>query len=213
MEKLAKTSVPIDELIARRWSPRAFDPEREVPPKMILSLCEAARWAPSCGADEPWRFIVWNKFTDPESYSLAFETLDSGNQKWVKYVPVLIAVIADTRWRRDRNSNNRWGKFDTGAATMNMYLQSFALGLYAHPMGGFNEEKLRRSFHIPEEFEIMAIVAVGFPGDPSQLEPPYFEREFQERKRLPLDDNFYYSEWNNPITNLLKIKETSINVR
>ncbi len=213
MEKLAKTSVPINEIIARRWSPRAFDPQREVPAEMIVSLCEAARWAPSCGADEPWRFIVWNRFVNSESYSCAFETLDAGNRKWVKNAPVLIAAIADTRWRRDRDSNNRWGKFDTGAAAMNIYLQSFALGLYAHPMGGFDEDKLRGTFQIPEEFEIMAIIAVGFPGDPNQLESPYLEREFQERKRRPLENNFYNSEWGNPITNLLEIKENVINVR
>lgn len=84
MEKLASTSVKINDLLARRWSARSFDENRPVEGWKILSLCEAARWAPSCGGDEPWRFIIFDRNQSEEDFWRAFETLDVGNQKWVK---------------------------------------------------------------------------------------------------------------------------------
>ena len=79
--KKAVTSVKISDLIATRWSPRAFDPDKQISHEQILSICEAARWAPSCFGDEPWRIIVWNRSEDPENYNKAFECLDPWNQK------------------------------------------------------------------------------------------------------------------------------------
>ncbi|MFN3307533.1 MAG: nitroreductase family protein, partial [Candidatus Kapaibacteriota bacterium] len=160
MEKLAKTIVKINDLIARRWSARAFDPNRPVEGWKIVSLCEASRWAPSCGADEPWRVIIWDKFSSAKEYSKAFEVLDEGNKKWAKNAPLLIAVIADTRWRSNREAINKWAPFDTGASAMALYLQAFDLGLYAHPMAGFDATKLRELFQIPDDYEPFAMVAV-----------------------------------------------------
>jgi nitroreductase len=62
--KPATTRAPIHDLLAARWSPRAFDPERDVTREQITALVEAARWAPSCFGDEPWRFLVWHRTTD-----------------------------------------------------------------------------------------------------------------------------------------------------
>ncbi len=207
MEKLAKTSVKINELLAKRWSARAFDPNRPVEGWKIVSLCEAARWAPSCGGDEPWRFIIWDKNISQDDFMKAFETLDEGNQKWVKNAQVLIAAIADTKWRNDRSKSNKWGPFDTGAAAMSIYLQAFDLGLYAHPMAGFDPEKLQREFAIPSDYEPYAIIAIGYPGNTDQLEPTYQEREVAERKRRPLEDNFFFNRMGNPLNHKLLIEE------
>lgn len=209
MEKLAKTSVKINQLIARRWSARAFDANKPVESWKILSLCEAARWAPSCGADEPWRFLVFDRHTSHVDFQKAFETLDEGNKKWVKRAQVLIAVLADTKWRSDRRKSNKWGPFDTGAAAMSVYLQAFDLGLYAHPMAGFDAEKFCKEFDIPEDYEPYAIIAVGYPGNPEELDSPYREREYAERKRRPLEENFYINQWGNPINRELLTEETA----
>lgn len=199
MDKIAKTSVKINDLIARRWSARAFDPNREVEGWKLVSLFEAARWAPSCGGDEPWRFILWNRFHSLNDFQRAFETLDEGNKKWVKNAPVLVGVFAYKKWRGNKNELNRWAPFDTGAAAMSLYLQAFDLGLYAHPMAGFDSERLRKEFEVPEDYEPMALIAIGYPGNPDSLESPYREREFKARTRRPLSDNFFVNSFENPL--------------
>lgn len=199
MDKIAKTSVKINDLIARRWSARAFDPNREVEGWKLVSLFEAARWAPSCGGDEPWRFILWNRFHSLNDFQRAFETLDEGNKKWVKNAPVLVGVFAYKKWRGNKNELNRWAPFDTGAAAMSLYLQAFDLGLYAHPMAGFDSERLRKEFEVPEDYEPMALIAIGYPGNPDSLESPYREREFKARTRHPLSDNFFVNSFENPL--------------
>ncbi len=199
MDKIATTSVKINDLIARRWSARAFDPNREVEGWKLVSLFEAARWAPSCGGDEPWRFILWNRFHSLNDFQRAFETLDEGNKKWVKNAPVLVGVFAYKKWRGNKNELNRWAPFDTGAAAMSLYLQAFDLGLYAHPMAGFDSERLRKEFEVPEDYEPMALIAVGYPGNPDSLESPYREREFKARTRRPLSDNFFVNSFENPL--------------
>ena len=95
IEKPAVTDQKIDTIIAERWSGRAFDATVPVSDENILSLCEAARWAPSCYGDQPWRFIVWNKHTDEAGWQHALECLSPGNQEWAKNAPVLVlsAVI------------------------------------------------------------------------------------------------------------------------
>lgn len=199
MDKIATTSVKINDLIARRWSARAFDPNREVEGWKLVSLFEAARWAPSCGGDEPWRFILWNRFHSLNDFQRAFETLEEGNKKWVKNAPVLVGVFAYKKWRGNKNELNRWAQFDTGAAAMSLYLQAFDLGLYAHPMAGFDSERLCKEFEVPEDYEPMALIAVGYPGNPDSLESPYREREFKARTRRPLSDNFFENSFENPL--------------
>lgn len=198
VEKLAITQVEIASLIAKRWSPRAFDNSKPIEPEKIIALCEAARWACSCYNDQPWRFIFWNKFDNPDAYQKAFNCLDEWNQKWVVNAPLLIASIAGSKFIHN-GKPNRWGQYDTGAATINLCLQAFAMGLYSHQMGGFSMEKLRQEFNIPVEFTPMAMIAVGYPAEPKILEEEYYKLEIKERARKPLGFNFYKDGWNMPI--------------
>jgi nitroreductase len=196
-KKIAKTSVPISSIIAERWSVRAFDSSKMVARKDIISLCEAARWAPSCYGDEPWRFIVWDKFHKPEDWDRAFQTVGEWNKKWVNLAPVLIAAIADTNFRI--GNTNRWAQFDTGAAAQNLYLQAVELGLAAHPLAGFDSNALRREFGIPQSYIIMALIAVGYQTAAEILDEEYLRRETSERYRRPIGVNFFDSSWENPI--------------
>ena len=198
LEKRAKTSQPIADIIAKRWSPRAFDPDKFVTKEQIVSLCEAARWAPSCFGDEPWRMIVWDKNSDPEYYQKAFDCLDPWNQKWIKNTPVLIGVFCYDNFRVNHKPN-RWSEFDTGAACQNLYLQAVELGLISHPMGGYDEKKIKEIFEVPEDYSSVAMIAIGYQAEPEVLEESYREIEVKERKRRAIGTEFFNSKWENPI--------------
>ncbi|MEW5973977.1 MAG: nitroreductase family protein [Pseudomonadota bacterium] len=190
MNKLAETSVPILAQIAARWSPRAFDSARHVEPKKLAALFEAARWAPSCWGDEPWRYIVCDRGRDAEAWQRAFDVLDPGNQAWCKDVPVLLVSLADTLFTRN-DKPNRWGAHDTGAASENLCLEAVHQGLIAHQMGGFDVQAVREAFQVPERYQPMAMIAVGYPGRAEQLEGSRYEDEVAPRQRGPLAESFF----------------------
>lgn len=198
MKKSATTQVAINETIANRWSGRAFDAAKPVSKEQILSLCEAARWAPSCFSDEPWRFIVWDKNSNADAWQKAFDCLAPSNQTWVKNAPVLLLVCADTLFGHNQTPN-RWAQYDTGAAAENLCLQAADLGLMAHQMGGFNADAAREAFAIPAQITLMAMVAVGYAGDANQLPDELKARELAARKRKPIGDLFFDSAWNQSI--------------
>ncbi len=198
MQKPAITSVAIQETIANRWSPRAFDASKSVSQEQVIALLEAARWAPSCFGDEPWRFIVWNKNADEESWQRAFDCLVPNNQIWVKAAPVLMLVCANTLFGHNQTPN-RWGQYDTGAAAENLCLQASSMGLMVHQMGGFNADKARETFAIPDQYTAMAMLAVGYEGDANNLPDELKTRELAERKRKPLGELFFEGAWGKPI--------------
>ena len=199
MKKLAITSQPINQIIAERWSCRAFDINKIVTREQIISICEAGRWAPSCNGDEPWRFIIWDINHNKLAHENAFNCLGVWNQKWVKNAPVLLVASANSKFRKD-GKPNRWGQFDSGAASMNIYLQAVTLGLMAHPMGGFDKEQLRNEFNIPEQFEIMAMIAIGYQAEAKVIEDEkQGANELKERERKPIGTEFFDSEWENGI--------------
>jgi nitroreductase len=194
MKKPALTQVPIHELIAGRWSGRAYDPARTVTRAQLIALLEAARWAPSCYGDQPWRFIVWDKHADPAGWQAGFDCLAPGNQGWVKDAPLLLLTAADSLFNHN-GTPNRWAQYDTGAAAENLCLQAEALGLMAHQMGGFDPDKARTAFGVPEQYALMAMVAVGYPADIDTLSPEASERETASRKRRELGELFFSGEW------------------
>lgn len=198
MKKPAVTRVPIDNTIASRWSGRAFDPDKTISEQDVLALLEAARWAPSCYGDQPWRFIVWNRHVDATSWQKAFDCLAPGNQGWVKDAPLLLLAAADSVFMHN-STPNRWGQYDTGAASENLCLQAASMGLMAHQMGGFDVGKTRAVFAIPEQFALMAMIAVGYPADIARLQGEVLEREMAPRKRRELGELFFKGGWGQPI--------------
>jgi len=198
MKKPATTQVAIDETIANRWSGRAYDASKPVSHDQIIALLEAARWAPSCFGDEPWRFIVMDKTTDAAGWQKGFDCLVEFNQTWVKDSPVLLLITTNTLFGHN-NKPNRFASYDAGAAAENLCLQATALGLMAHQMGGFDADKARKVFGIPEQFEILSMISVGYQADISTVTGEALERETAARKRKALGEVFYKSEWEKPI--------------
>lgn len=197
-DRLAKTSVAIDPALAKRWSGRAFDARRNVSRDDIIALLEAARWAPSCFGDQPWRYLVWDRSRDAQSWQRAFDCLGEWNQGWVKNTPLLLAACADDQFMGN-GKPNRWGQYDTGAASENLCIQASALGLMAHQMGGFDPDKLRATFAIPERYTPMAMIAVGHPAPADILNAELKEKELAPRARAPLGERFFEGAWERPI--------------
>lgn len=198
MKKPANTQAPIHELIANRWSGRAYDASQPVTQTQIISLLEAARWAPSCFGDQPWRFIVWDKNTDASAWQQALDCLVPGNQAWAKDAPVLVLVAANSLFGHNQQPN-RWAQYDTGAAAENLCLQAEALGLMAHQMGGFNPDLARESFNIPSQYTLMAFITVGHPADIATVTGEALTRETAARTRKPLAELFFSESWGKPI--------------
>jgi nitroreductase len=198
-DKKAKTSVPVNDLIARRWSGRAYDAARPVSEEHITSLLEAARWSPSCFGDQPWRYIIFNKHKNRVAWDQAYSCLSEGNQSWAKDAPVLILSIADSIMSKT-GKPNRWGQYDTGAATMSLCIQATELGLMVHQMGGFDKDKASELFSIPDQFIPMAMMTVGYQLPLDKIEGEIRNREFSERARNPLSQNFFEGTWGKPYT-------------
>jgi len=194
IDKKAETQIPINDLIASRWSGRAYDPERDISQEHIIALLEAARWAPSCYGDEPWRYIVCNKKDNVGAWDKAYSCLAEGNQSWAKDAQLLILIIADSVMRRNGHPN-RWGQYDTGAASMSLCLQATDIGLMVHQMGGFDAEMARDLFAIPEQYNPMAMMAVGYQLPLEMISADVKERELSERSRRPLAKNFFDGQW------------------
>jgi nitroreductase len=192
VEKIAPTDVPIHALLAGRWSPRAFSSE-PVKAEHLHAVLEAARWTPSSYNVQPWRFLVFDRAVDAPAFEKAFKTLVPFNQGWNGPVPVLIAVTAHTL--TSKGDVNRCALYDAGAAAIVLALQAHALGLAAHQMSGIDVDALRRAFAIPQDVEIIAMIALGHHGDVNKLPTPYHEREQAPRTRLPLREIAYAGVW------------------
>lgn len=194
IQKKAISDYKLDPLIEKRWSPRAFDKDKKVEREKVLSLCEAARWAPSCFNDQPWRYLVFDKAHNEDDFNKGFNCLVEWNQGWVKNCSLLFAVLSYDKFKKNGDPNH-WSKYDCGAASENICLQATSMGLMAHQMAGFNKEKLISDFDIPENHSPIAMIAVGYQADQSVLEKDYKDQEDNKRIREPLGKNFFDGKW------------------
>jgi nitroreductase len=191
--KPAETQYPIHELIRDRWSPRAFS-DRPVEKEALLSLLEAARWSASSYNYQPWSFIVATK-DNPEEYNRLLSVLVEFNQGWAKSAPVLILAVAQLI--NDEGKENRYAFHDVGLALGNLSLQATALGLSLHQAAGFDRDKARTEFQIPEGYAPATALVIGYAGDPQSLPEGLREKELAPRERKPLQDFVFSGQFNN----------------
>jgi nitroreductase len=194
IQKPADTAQPIEKVMAERWSGRAYDPTVMVTAEEITALCEAARWAPSCFGDEPWRYLVCDKNSDLDAWEKLLSALVPGNQEWAKNAPVLIVTASVPNFSQN-DKPNRWSGYDTGAASISLCLQATAMGLMSHQMGGFDDKMLRESFNIPADIHIWSVIAIGHQAALDNLSEEQLERELSPRKRRPLEQAFFMNKW------------------
>ncbi len=192
MEKPADVQYPIHDLIKRRWSPRAFS-DRPIKPETLQSLLEAARWAPSSNNEQPWSFIVAAK-DDPDEFGRLLSCLVEGNSLWAQHAPVLMVSVARLSFEDD-GQPNRHAFHDVGQAVANLIVQATALGLMVHQMAGFHPDKVRELYSVPKEFEPVAAMALGYPGDPQSLPDKLKKRELAPRERKPITEFVFTGRW------------------
>ena len=195
MEKPADPRHPIHELIARRWSPRAFAP-RSIPAEHIRSLLEAARWAASSFNEQPWTLLVARR-EDEADFEKMLGCLMSGNRPWAENAGLLILTVArQTFTRNDRP--NRSAAHDIGLAMGNLTLQATALDLWLHQMAGIELDKIRESYGIPEGYEPLTGIAVGYAGALEDLPENYRAPETAPRERKLQSEFVFAGSWGTP---------------
>lgn len=193
--KLAKTDHPINELIAKRWSARAFS-TRPVERSKLLSVLEAARWAPSSRNEQPWHYIVF-KNDNPDKLKKAQSVLKDINN-YAKRAPVLICAITKKTYS-DNGNYNRLHFHDLGAANENMFLEAFNQGLIMHEMGGFDVQKAKEVFKVPEDFEAGVMIALGYQDVHRVLPDSLRQKAHLPRERKPLSEIAFLEELGNGI--------------
>ncbi|MCF7804455.1 MAG: nitroreductase family protein [Candidatus Marinimicrobia bacterium] len=198
--KPAETAYPLHQPLKERWSSRAFSGE-PVNPEIIGSLLEAARWTPSSMNAQPWRFVVATK-DEPKNYNRLFASLSEKNQQWAGKAPVLILAVAKTEMDGGYGPKS-YAEYDTGQAVAHLTIQATTLGLNLHQMGGFSKEQVRESLELPDDYQPMTIVAIGYPGEPGELPPTFQARERSPRSRRALADIAYAGEWSRSIEHYL----------
>lgn len=195
MEKPAVTQFPIHDLLKTRWSPRAFS-SQPVEREKIQSLFEAARWASSCFNEQPWYFFLATK-ERPDAHRQLVDCLVEGNQEWARQAPLLVLTVAKMTFAHN-DKPNRHAFHDIGLAVGNLVVQATALGLVVHQMAGILPDRIRDAFGVPEGFEPLTGLAIGYPGDPLRLPEPLRSRELAPRERNSLPSFVFSDSWGQP---------------
>ncbi len=176
--KTRKPAYPIADIFYTRWSPRAMTGE-PLTKEELLPLFEAARWAPSSYNGQPWRFVV---ATAPKEKELFMSFLVEFNQQWCKNASALVVICARKNFEHN-NSPNPHHVFDTGSAWVSLALEGARRGLVVHGMAGYDQEKVRKGLHIPAEYDIAAMCAIGKFADPSVLPPEIAKTEGPNQRK------------------------------
>jgi len=191
-QKRADADHDILDLLETRWSPRAFA-DRPVEPEKIRRMLEAARWTMSSYNEQPWRYVVAPK-EDEAAYRDLLGCLNEFNQSWAQNAPVLMMSFVRTAFTRNENPN-RCAPHDVGAASAALTFQATAMGLYVHQMAGIHPEVARDTYDVPDEFDPMAGIAVGYLGSPEMLSEDHQKQETAARSRKPLSEFVFSRTW------------------
>ena len=188
----AATDHPVHDLLARRWSPYAFA-DRPVAKEDLLSLFEAARWAPSSYNEQPWSYLVATR-EDPEEFGRLLSCLVEGNQSWAKAAPVLALGCTTLNFVLNGQPNAA-AVHDLGLASASLVLEATARGLAVHQMIGILPDRARELYQVPEGVRPLTGLAIGYAGDPAALPEPLRPRDAARRPRKPLADFLFGGRW------------------
>jgi len=191
--KEAQTDYPIHELGVKRWSPYSYDSTRSVSGEDLKSIFEAARWAASSFNEQPWRYIIARK-QDETAYAAMLTCLMEGNQSWAGRAAVVgLGLIKSTFTRNDKP--NRVAMHDLGLASGALTFEATARGLHIHQMGGIYPDKAREVYDIPDGFEAVTGLAIGYLGKPEELPEEMRPRDTSPRTRRPVGETVFSGSW------------------
>jgi len=191
-DQLSATQYPIEEVLRQRWSPIAFS-DQAVEPEKLRSVLEGARWAASSYNEQPWSYIVATQ-DNPDEFSRLLECLAEGNQVWAKNAPVLMLSVAKLTFTFN-GVENRHAFHDVGAASANLAIEAAAQGLFIHQMAGFDVTRAKETYGIPDGYDPVAAIALGYLGDPQILSESMQQRQSAPRTRKPLDQFVFTGHW------------------
>jgi len=192
VDLVRRSVLPVLPIINERFSPRAFS-ERVVTDAELELVLEAARWAPSSMNEQPWRFLVTRRGGTGHAELLG--SLNTSNQVWADKAPVLILNMVQRTLSRNGQENFH-ARHDLGLATAQLTAQATELGMGLHILGGFHADAARAAFGIPEVYDLVSVIALGFPGDPGTLPEHLKERELHHSPRRPLTELVHYGRFN-----------------
>jgi nitroreductase len=194
----------IHELLKKRYSPRAFS-NKNVESEKIVNLLEAARWSPSSMNGQPWRFIIAQK-EDKINFDNLFSVVNEHNQEWAKNAAVLILTIAKIDYDFNGQSNIH-ALYDLGNAVANLTVQATTMDLYVRQMGGFSAGKARNVFSIPEGYQPVSVLALGYKGDIEILPENLKVREKAARTRMNLAEIAFKGKFGEPYVEIKQNKD------
>ena len=190
IEQSRKATYNINSLILNRWSPRSMTGE-ELSHEELMSLFEAARWAPSSYNNQPWRFIYAKRNT--QQWDKFYNLLVEGNKSWAKEAAVLVVVISRKNFEFNEKPSITH-ELDTGAAWENLALEATSKGLVTHGLQGFDYERAREVLEIPDRYDVLAMIAIGKKASKENLPTQLQEREFpsdrKPLKEIVMEGNF-----------------------
>lgn len=189
LDRAALTEHPVLDVLAQRWSPRAFDAETPIDESTLSSALEAARWAPSASNSQPWRFIVARRGS--ALHGGIHAALVGFNQTWAGSAAVLVVAIAETAAADGTPISH--AAYDLGQAVAHLSVQAHHDGLLVHQMSGFMPEQIRDLAGLDERFVPMTVLAIGELGDIAALPEPLQSRETAPRVRRPLTESIVLS--------------------
>ena len=183
-----KEGTDIHELLTRRRSGRAFDERRPLADADVQALLEAARWAPSGGNVQPWRYVIGRK--GDTNYDQLLALLMEGNRQWAQHAPALILTVYQAARVASDGSlqNNRTAMHDLGMANFSLAVEALNRGLMTHMVGGFNRDAALKLIDAEQNhFDVGPMIAVGYETTPAHLIEKLQQMESAPRTRKPVD--------------------------
>jgi len=194
MSTSRQTNHPVDPLFLQRWSPRAFD-SSPLPEQDLLTMLDAARWAPSAFNIQPWRFFY--SLRDDQNWQRYLDLLDPFNASWAQSASALVFLASDTLVDREGEDSPRpagYHGFDAGAAWTHLALQATLMGYCTHAAAGLYKDKAAEELNLPDRFHVQIAIVIGRKGDTQSLSEQLQERE-KPSSRLPLNEIAFEGGW------------------
>jgi nitroreductase len=185
MKKPAVTSVPLNEILTQRWSPRAYDSQHEVNSDEVVALLEAARWSPSSNNVQPWRFIVARR--GDENFEKIVDSLNGFNKVWAPSASLFISIVA--KMTNEDGTPRPISLYDSGIASALLTVEAVHRGLAVHQIAGFDKENFAQGFNLESEYEPLIVLAIGkqIPAD-TLSDEAIQQREVAPRERKSLEE-------------------------